>query len=171
MPRRARGRFMPGTRPALILSRMPARLSAASRRHPSRGMKRQWYLETSETRWRKTRGGIAPVAFQLRGVLGIGARGRRAALRPGTGEAGLVDGTGRLLTGARPCTRLATGRPTGRRVRQAACTAQPESGEGDSSRRLPSTRFELRRVSAGVSCRVTDVARDQPIVGAARGSV
>jgi len=30
---------------------------------------------------------IAPVAFQLRGVLGIGARGRRAALRPDTREA------------------------------------------------------------------------------------
>jgi len=36
--------------------------------------------------------------FQLRGVLGIGARGRHAALRPGTGEAGLLDGTVRPPT-------------------------------------------------------------------------
>jgi len=49
----------------------PARLSADSWRHLLRGTKRQRYLVTTRTRWRKTRTGIAPAAFRLRRELGL----------------------------------------------------------------------------------------------------
>jgi len=64
-----------------------ARLVAASSRYAARGSKRSSYLATTRTRWRKTRGGVAPPDFRLRSTSAWHTR-------PSVGMPLLIEGTG-----------------------------------------------------------------------------
>jgi hypothetical protein len=57
---------------------LPARLRTNSSRHPLRGSNCPSCLDTTRTRWRKTRGGIAAADFRLRLALGMVAGVRDA---------------------------------------------------------------------------------------------
>ena len=129
---------------------LSARLIADSTRHLLRGSKCSWCLAATRTRWRKTRGGIAPVTFQLRPSARPGVRGRSPVC---VSVMHRVAPSSYSSSGAAGSP--AAGVPDGGRVSKAEHAAKLETGRSDSSRRLRSSR------SRGAYSRWRFVPRDR----------